>query len=61
MAQQNVRQVHAGPRGGRGQPRPKLEHPFRTFGWVMRFVGRKYWFHLIVVAAAIVVSVLAMV
>ena len=61
MAQQNTRAMPHGPRGGRGRPRPKLEHPFRIFGRVMKFVGRKYWLHLIVVAVAIVVSVLAMV
>ena len=61
MAEQKSRAVNSGPRGARGRPRPKLEHPFRTFGRVMRFVGRKYWLHLVVVAAAIVVSVLAMV
>ena len=61
MAQQNTRQVQSGPRGARGRPRPKLDHPFQTFGRVMAFVGRKYWFHLILVAVCIVVSVLAMV
>jgi len=38
-----------------------LDHPFRTFARVMKFVGRKYWPHLVLVAVAIVVSVLAMV
>ena len=61
MAQQNTRQVQSGPRGARGRPRPKLDHPFQTFGRVMAFVGRKYWLHLILVAVCIVVSVLAMV
>ena len=63
MAQQNSRpkEVGGGPRGARGRPRPKLEHPFQTLGRVLRFVGRKYWIHLILVAAAIIVSVLAMV
>ena len=61
MAQQNTRQVQSGPRGARGRPRPKLDHPFRTFARVMKFVGRKYWLHLILVAVCIVVSVLAMV
>ena len=61
MAQQTPRGMGHGPRGGRGRPRPKLEHPFRTFGRVMKYVGRKYWPHLIIVAVAIVVSVLAMV
>lgn len=61
MARQNTRQVQSGPRGARGRPRPKLDHPFQTFGRVMAFVGRKYWLHLILVAVCIVVSVLAMV
>ena len=61
MAEQKPREVNSGPRGARGRPRPKLDHPFRTFGRVMGFVGRKYWLHLIIVAVAIVVSVLAMV
>ena len=63
MAQQSSgsKTMGGGHRGARGRPRPKLEHPFRTLGRVLRFVGRKYWLHLILVAAAIIVSVLAMV
>ena len=44
-----------GPRG-RG-PRPKLDHPGQTLGRVLKYVGRKYWLHLIFV----VVSIFAMV
>ena len=45
---------------GRG-PRPKLDHPGQTMGRVLKYVGRKYWLHLIVVVLSIFVSVFAMV
>ena len=48
-----------GPRG-RG-PRPKLDHPGQTLGRVLKYVGRKYWLHLIFVVISIFVSVFAMV
>ena len=48
-----------GPRG-RG-PRPKLDHPGQTLGRVLKYVGRKYWLHLIFVVVSIFVSVFAMV
>ncbi|MCI5500160.1 MAG: ABC transporter ATP-binding protein/permease [Clostridiales bacterium] len=49
----------SGPHGrGRG-PKPKLDHPMQTLGRVMKFVGRKYWLHLIFVILSIFVSVLA--
>ena len=60
MAQQ-TKEVR-GPHGrGRGGPRPKLEHPMKTFRQVLGYVGKRYWPHLIVVVVGIVVSVLAMV
>ena len=40
-----------GPRG-RG-PRPKLDHPGQTLGRVLKYVGRKYWLHLIFVVVSI--------
>ncbi len=43
---------------GRG-PKPKLDHPMQTLGRVLKFVGRKYWLHLIFVVLSIFVSVLA--
>ena len=45
---------------GRG-PRPKLDHPGQTLGRVLKYVGRKYWLHLIFVVVCILVSVFAMV
>ena len=45
---------------GRG-PRPKLDHPGQTLGRVLKYVGRKYWLHLIFVVVSIFVSVFAMV
>ena len=45
---------------GRG-PRPKLDHPGQTLGRVLKYVGRKYWLHLIFVGVSIFVSVFAMV
>ncbi len=49
----------SGPHGrGRG-PKPKLDHPMQTLGRVLKFVGRKYWLHLIFVVLSIFVSVLA--
>lgn len=40
-------------------PRPKIEHPFKLFGRVMKFVFSEYPVHLIVVVIGIFVSVLA--
>ena len=48
-----------GPRGR--SPRPKLDHPGQTLGRVLKYVGRKYWLHLIFVVVSIFVSVFAMV
>ena len=48
-----------GPPGQNRGPKPKLDHPMQTLGRVMKFVGRKYWLHLIFVIVAIFVSVLA--
>ena len=45
---------------GRG-PRPKLDHPGQTLGRVLKYVGRKYWLHLIFVVVSIFVSGFAMV
>ena len=41
MAQQ-TKEVR-GPHGrGRGGPRPKLEHPMKTFRQVLGYVGKRY-------------------
>ena len=49
---------HGGP-GGRGRPRPKLDNPKATLGRVLKYVGRNYAVHLILVVVCIFVSVLA--
>ncbi len=45
---------------GRG-PRPKLDNPSQIMGRVLKYVGKKYWLHLIFVVISIFVSVFAMV
>ena len=49
---------HGGP-GGRGRPRPKLDNPKATLGRVLKYVGKNYAVHLILVVVCIFVSVLA--
>lgn len=61
MAEQKVREFKGGGPGGpraRG-PRPKLDHPIQLFMRLMKYIFRNYKFHLIIVAACIVISVLA--
>ena len=57
MADKN--HIPKGPGGGRGRPRPKLENPKATLGRVLKFVGRNYGIHLVLVVICIFVSVLA--
>ena len=45
--------------GGRGGPRPKLENPWGTLGRVLKFVGKNYGIHLVLVVICIFVSVFA--
>lgn len=56
MAEEKVREFKGG-RGPRG-PRPKLEHPFRSFLRIMRYLMRYYPVHIAVVVVAIFASVL---
>ena len=49
--------IPKGPGGGRGRPRPKLENPKATLARVLKFVGKNYWLHLILVVICIFVSV----
>ncbi|MBR3752992.1 MAG: ABC transporter ATP-binding protein [Ruminiclostridium sp.] len=57
MAEKN--HIPKGPGGGRGRPRPKLENPKATLGRVLKFVGKNYGIHLVLVVICIFVSVLA--
>ena len=57
MADKN--NIPKGPGGGRGRPRPKLENPKATLGRVLKFVGKNYGVHLVLVVLCIFVSVLA--
>ncbi len=56
MAEEKVREFKGG-RGPRG-PRPKLEHPFRSFLRIMRYLMRYYPVHIAVVVVAIFAGVL---
>ena len=56
MAEEKVREFKGG-RGPRG-PRPKLEHPFRSFLRIMRYLMRYYPVQIAVVVVAIFASVL---
>lgn len=52
------------PKGGPGRripgrPGMKLEHPGQTIKRLLFYVGKNYWFHMIIVFVGIVVSVLA--
>lgn len=40
-------------------PRPKLEHPFKTLGLILKFMGKYYWIHMIIVVFCIIASVIA--
>ena len=57
MADKN--NIPKGPGGGRGRPRPKLENPKATLARVLKFVGKNYGVHLVLVVLCIFVSVLA--
>ncbi len=58
MAEQRVREVK-GPRGRARGPRPKLDHPMRTVRRLLKFMGKRYAFQLIVVLICIIASVFA--
>ncbi len=47
--------VVGGPRGMRG-PRPHIDHPFRLLGRVMKYVGKSYAPHLIIVMICILTT-----
>lgn len=62
MAEENKkagRVPSGGPRGRMRGPRPKIDNPGKLFARLIKYIGRKYKFHLITVAVLIVVSVLA--
>ena len=62
MAQNTKTRPAGGPPhgpGGRGRPRPKLDNPKATLGRVLKYVGKNYAIHLILVVVCIFVSVLA--
>ena len=56
MAEEKVREFKGG-KGPRG-PRPKLEHPFRSFLRIMRYLMQYYPVHIAVVVVAIFAGVL---
>ncbi len=56
MAEEKVREFKGG--RGPGGPCPKLEHPFRSFLRIMRYLMRYYPVHIAVVVVAIFASVL---
>ncbi len=56
MAQEKTREFKGG-RGARG-PRPKLEHPFKSFLRIMRYIAQYYPVHLVIVVIAIFANVL---
>ena len=45
-----------GPRGRNMGPRPKVDHPMRTMGRVLRLMMKHYKFRMLLVAVCIVVS-----
>lgn len=55
MAEEKVREFKGG-RGARG-PRPKLEHPFRIFGRIMRYLMKYYPVHIVLVVVMIFTGV----
>ena len=56
---EKVKEVHGGPRGMRGRPRPKIDNPGKLLKRVFSYVFRYYGGRMILVACCIVVSVLA--
>lgn len=59
MAEERVREVK-GPRGNRAHgPKPKLEHPFKTVARIIKYMGRHYAFHMIIVLICISLTVAA--
>ncbi|MBR5533319.1 MAG: ABC transporter ATP-binding protein [Ruminiclostridium sp.] len=57
MAEKNHAPRGHGGHGGRGRPRPKLENPKATLARVLKFVGKNYWLHLVLVVVCIFVAV----
>lgn len=47
-----------GPRGPRG-PKPRVENPGKLIGRLLKYVGKNYGIHLVIVAVCIFVSVIA--
>ena len=47
-----------GPRGPRG-PKPRVENPGKLMGRLLKYVGKNYGIHLVIVAVCIFVSVIA--
>ena len=47
-----------GPRGPRG-PKPQVENPGKLMGRLLKYVGKNYGIHLVIVAVCIFVSVIA--
>ena len=48
----------SGPRGPRG-PKPRVENPGKLMGRLLKYVGKNYGIHLVIVAVCIFVSVIA--
>ena len=60
MAEEKGKVVHAPGPGPRGRgPRPKIEHPWKLMGRLMKIVMKDYGLHYGIVAVCIVISVLA--
>ena len=47
-----------GPRGPRG-PKPRVENPGKLMGRLLKYVGKNYGIHVVIVAGCIFVSVIA--
>lgn len=58
MAQEKVKEFKGGP-GGRGQrgPRVRVEHPWKLFGRLMKYICKNYSIHMVVVIVTILLSV----